>query len=45
MISKEYNVMAKYAKDLGSAATFIASLTAFIIFCVIFIPKIINLFV
>ena len=44
MITKEYNVLAKYAKDLGSAATFISSIIAFIIFCIIFIPKIIALF-
>ena len=44
MITKEYNVLAKYAKDLGSAATFIASLVAFIVFLTIFIPKIISLF-
>ena len=45
MITKEYNTLAKYAKDLGSAATFIASLVATIVACSIFVPKIIGLFI
>ena len=44
MITNENNILAKYSKDLGSGATFIASTVAFITFCVIFIPKIIALF-
>ena len=44
MVTNDYNVLAKYSKDLGSAATFISSLIAFVVFCVIFIPKILSLF-
>lgn len=40
MFTKEHNELAKYAKDLGSGATFIASLIAFIVFLYIFIPRI-----
>ena len=44
MVTLEYNELAKIAKDCGSAATCVASIIAFIIAMVIFIPKIILLF-
>ena len=44
MVTLEYNELAKIAKDCGSAATCVASIIAFIIAVVIFIPKIILLF-
>ncbi len=44
MVTLEYNELAKIAKDCGSAATCVASIIAFIIAMVIFVPKIIQLF-
>ena len=45
MITLEKNELAKHSKDLGSAATFIMALVATIISCIIFVPKIVSLFV
>lgn len=43
MVTPEYNKLAKVAKDCGSAATFVVSITGAIISATIFIPRIINL--
>ena len=44
MVTVEYNELAKIAKDCGSAASVVTSGMYLIIFTVIFIPKIIELF-
>lgn len=44
MITLDYSEKAKIAKDLGSAATFTISFMSFIIFMLILLPKIVNLF-
>lgn len=44
LITTEWHILAKIAKDSGSAATFVASLATVVICAFIFIPKIIVLF-
>ncbi len=44
LITTEWHILAKIAKDSGSAATFVASLATAVICAFIFIPKIIVLF-
>ena len=43
LISPSYHPLAKVAKDTASASVFIYSLIAFIIGCLVFIPKIVEL--
>ena len=43
-ISFQYNVNVKKIKDIASGATFIATIGAVIILCIIFIPQIKELF-
>lgn len=44
LITKEYNELAKVAKDCASAAVFTASILAAGLYLYVFIPKIIGLF-
>lgn len=44
MVTDEYHPLAKVAKDTASAACFIADMTAFGMWLVVFIPKIASLF-
>jgi len=44
MVTGEYHPLAKVAKDTASAACFIANITAFGMWMVVFLPKIIALF-
>ena len=44
LATKEYNELARIAKDCGSAAVFIMSFLGFIVGLLIYIPKIIELF-
>lgn len=44
LITTDYHILAKIAKDSGSAATFVASLATLVICAFIFIPKIIVFF-
>ena len=44
LTTKEINPLAKVAKDTAAAAVMIFAITAVIIACIIFIPKIILLF-
>ena len=44
MVTKEFNPLAKIAKDCGSAAAFVSSLIATAICLAIFIPYVIDLF-
>lgn len=41
LVSPERNKLAGIAKDLGAAAVLIAAISAFIIGCIIFVPKLI----
>lgn len=43
MVTEEYHPLAKVAKDTASAACFIADITAFGMWLVVFVPKIIQL--
>lgn len=43
LVTSEIHPLAKIAKDCASAAAFVSSIMAFVIFCFIFIPKIIDL--
>lgn len=43
-ISPEYSVFAKHAKDMAAGAVFIGALVSAIIGLIIFIPKLIHLF-
>lgn len=45
MVTREYNPLAKIAKDCGSAATGIISILATIVNLIIFVPYFIGLFV
>lgn len=42
--NREINPLIKKAKDLGAAAVLFVALAAFIAACIIFIPKLLNLF-
>ena len=44
MITKDYNILAKHAKDCASASTFILCLLTFGIVIIIFGPKVLLLF-
>ena len=44
MVTEEYHPLAKVAKDTASAACFVADMTAFGMWLVVFVPKIISLF-
>lgn len=44
LVSPEYNVYIKKAKDLGAAATFVSALIAVVIGLLIFVPKFYDLF-
>ena len=44
MVTCEFHPLAKVAKDTASAACFIADITAFAMWLVVFVPKIISLF-
>lgn len=44
LVTKEYNELAKIAKDCASAAAFVASLLAGGLYLYVFIPQIIKLF-
>ena len=44
LVTKDYNALAKIAKDTASAAEFVMAITGGIISLLIFIPKIIALF-
>ena len=44
MVTSKYHPLAKVAKDTASAACFVANITAFGMWLVVFIPKIIALF-
>ena len=44
LITKEYNELAKIAKDCASAAVFTASILAAGLYLYVFLPKIIGLF-
>ncbi len=44
MVTGDYHPLAKVAKDTASAACFIADITAFGMWLVVFVPKIIELF-
>ena len=42
---QEINPLIKKAKDLGAAAVLFVAIAAFVAACIIFIPKLINLFI
>ena len=42
LITKEYNELAKHAKDVSAGAVLFSAIVSFIVGCVIFIPKIID---
>lgn len=44
MVTEEFHPLAKVAKDTASAACFIADMTAFGMWLVVFVPKIVALF-
>jgi diacylglycerol kinase len=43
LVTPEYNPLAKASKDLASAAVLLYAIGSFIIGCIIFIPKLMNL--
>ena len=45
MITKDYNVLAMYAKDLGAGAVLVSTILAIIVGLIIFIPKIMRIFI
>ena len=45
MITKEDNVLAMHAKDLGAGAVLVSSILALIVGLIIFIPKIMRFFI
>ena len=44
MVTEEYHPLAKVAKDTASAACFVGNITAFCMWMIVFVPKIIALF-
>jgi diacylglycerol kinase (ATP) len=43
LVSPDYHPLAKVAKDTASASVFVYSLVAFIIGCMIFIPRLVEI--
>ncbi len=43
LTTSEYHILAKIGKDTASGAVFIISSSAFIVFCMIFIPRVLGM--
>ncbi len=41
--SEDYHILAKIGKDTASGAVFVISSSAFIVFCIMFIPRILGM--